>query len=113
MGLEIKPERLFIAAEVSPSGVVHGHVGFSANKVGLGLIAVEHEHLCDFCIHSIRGVVPHRQVLWIKELADAEVSTSVGQDVDGLDGGGVVGRPFNVNLHGQLRSGFNHTSDGV
>ena len=113
MGLEIKPERLLIAAEVGPSGIIDGHVRLSANKVRLGLIAVKQEHLGDLCIDSVRGVVSNCQILGVEELADAEVSTCRGQDVDGLNGRGVVGRPLNVNLYGQLGCGLNHTSDWI
>ena len=111
--LEVKPERLLIATEIGPSRIVNGHVGFGADIVGLGLITVEHEHLRDFGIHTIGGVVAHGQILRIEELPHAEVSCSVGENVDGFDGRGVVGGPFNMNLNRQLRCCFNHAGDGV
>ena len=111
--LEVEPERLFVAAEVGPCRVIDRHVGFSTHKVGLRLVAVEHEHLRDFGIHTVGGVVADGQILGVEELTHAEVATGVGQDVDGLNGRGVVGRPFNVHLHGELRRRLNHTGDGV
>ena len=103
MSLEVKPERLLIAAEIRPRRVVNGHVGFCTHVVGLRLVAVEHEHLRHFSIHPIGRVVAHGQILGVEELAHAEVSASVGQHVNGFDGRGVVGGPFNVDLHGKLR----------
>ena len=111
--LEVKPERLLIATEIGPSRIVNGHVGFSTDIVGLRLVTVEHEHLRDFGIHTIGGVVAHGQILRIEELPHAEVSCSVGENVDGFDGRGVVGGPFNMNLNRQLRCCFNHAGDGV
>ena len=113
VGLEVQPERLFVAAEVGPCRVIDRHVGFSTYEVGLRLVAVEHEHLRDLGIHTVGGVVTDGQILGVEELTHAEVATGVGQDVDGLDGRGVVGRPFNVHLHGKLRCRLNHTGDGV
>ena len=104
---------MLVAAEIGPSGVVHGHVGFSAHEVGLRFVAVEHEHLRDFGIHSVGGVVADGQVLGVEELPDTEVARCIGQNVNGFDGGGVVGGPLNVHLHGELRCSLNDASDGI
>ena len=111
--LEVKPERLLVAAEIGPSRVINGHVGFSTHEVGLRFVAVEHEHLRDFGIHSVSGVVADGQVLGVEELSDAEVARCIGQNVDGFDGSGVVGGPLNVHLHGELRRSLNDAGDGI
>ena len=113
MGLEVQPERLFIAAEVRPCGVIDRHVGLSADVIRLGLVAVEREHLGHLCVDAVGRVVTDGQIFGIEELPDAKVTAAVGENVDGLDGRGVVGRPFNVHLNGELRCSLNHTRDGV
>ena len=90
VGLEVQPEGLLIGAEIGPRGVIHGQVGFHTNRVFLRGVAVEDEHLGDFGVDAIGGVVTDRQVLWIEELAHGEVALLVRQNVDGLEGGRVV-----------------------
>ena len=113
MRLEVEPEGLLVASEIGPCRVVNRHVGFSTDKVRLRLVAVERKHLRHLCVDSIGGVVAHRKVLRVKELSNAEVSCRIREHVDGLDGRGVVGRPFDVNLHGHLGCRLNHGGDGV
>ena len=113
VGLEVQPEGLLIGAEVRPCGVIHRQVGFNANRVFLRRVAVEDEHLGDFCVHAVGGVVPHRQVFWIEELTHGEVALLVRQDVDGLEGRRVVGRPLDVHLNREVRRGFEQLRDRV
>ena len=113
MCFEVQPKRLLVASEVRPCRIVDRHVGLCTNEVRLRLVAVEHEHLGDFSVNSIRGVVANGQVFWIEELSDTEVSSGVGQDVNRFNGRCVVRSPLNVHLDGQLWGRFNHTRDGV
>ena len=113
MRLEVEPERLLIAAEVRPCRIVNRHVGFSAHKVGLGLVTVEHEHLRDLGVDPIGRVVANRQILRVEELPHAKVAGSVGQNVDGLNGGRVVGRPLDVHLNRELRCRLDHAGNRV
>ena len=104
--LEVQPEWLFIAAEVSPSGVIHCHVRFCTNEVWLRLISIECKHLSNFSIDTVCGVVTNNQVFWIQELSNCEVAPHVGNYVDCLNCSGVVSCPFNVNLYRQPRCSF-------
>ena len=113
VGLEVQPERLLVGAEVRPRGVIHGQVGFHAHGVFLRGVAVEDEHLGDFRVDAVGGVVADRQVLWVEELAHGEVALLVGQHVDGFEGGGVVRGPFDVHLNRQVGCGFELFRNGV
>ncbi len=113
VGLEVQPEGLLVGTEVGPSGVIHGQVGFNADRVFLRRVAVEDKHLGDFCVDAIGGVVTHRQVLRIEELPHGEIALLVGQDVDGLEGRRVVGRPLDVHLNRQVGCSFEHLRDRV
>ena len=113
VGLEVQPEGLLVRTEVGPRGVVHGQVGFNANRVFLRGVAVEDKHLGDLCIDAVGGVVTDRQILGVEELAHGEVALLVGQDVDGLEGGRVVGRPLDVHLNREVGRGFEHLRDGI
>ena len=113
VGLEVQPEGLLVGAEIGPGRVVHGQVGFNANRVFLRGVAVEDKHLGDFGVDAVGGVVTDRQVLWVEELAHGEVALLVRQDVDGLERGRVVGGPLDVHLNRQVRRCFEHLGDGV
>ena len=111
--LEVQPEGLLVGAEIGPRGVIHGQVGFDADRVFLRGVAVEDKHLGDFGVDAVGGVVTDRQVLWVEELTHGEVALLVRQDVDGLEGGRVVGGPFDVHLNREVGCCFEHLGDRV
>ena len=97
---EVHEERLFIAPEITPCDVVDGGVGPHFYRYGLGRGAVVHEHLSDFRVDHVGGVVTDVDVLGEQELADYEIAVLIGQDVYRLDCRSSVPRPHYVDLDG-------------
>ena len=101
MCFEVKPEWLFIASEICPSGIIHCHVRFSSYKVRYRLVAVESEHFSNFCIYSICCIVPYNQIFRIQELSHCEITPHVSDDIDCFYCCGIVTGPFDMNLYRQ------------
>ena len=59
MDLEVHEQRLLIAAEVGPSDVVYGGVCTDLNRYRNSRGTVMYEHLGDFSVHDIGGIVAH------------------------------------------------------